>query len=326
MIPRRLVVTGTVMADILLYLDEFPQRGGAAVARDAMVAAGAGYNLLAGAARLGLPSAYAGFVGSGPFGTMVRRALGQIGVPVLLEPSQDEDTGFNFGLVGTGGAEQTTFIGWPGVESRLTLGDLRTIALVPGDAVYLSGYDLSYPDAGAALTTWVSELGQDYLLVFDPGPLAGKIAAARLDAVVGRADLLSLNAAEAAMLATGSGPATLAEALTRRMRRGARVVLRDGADGCWIAAPDEAACHVRPRPARPVDPTGAGDIHVATLVAGLANGLDLADAALSANVAASLAVEQRGASAGPTASELARAVGAASQRLAKAWGSRPRKR
>ncbi len=216
-IPRRLVVTGTVMADILLYLDGFPEQGGAAVASRAIVAAGAGYNLLAGATRLGLPAAYAGLVGSGPFGTVVRQALAGIAVPVLLAPRDDEDTGFDVGLVQASAPGQPTFIGWPGVESRLRLSDLRSLALTPGDAVYLSGYDLWYPEAGAALTEWISGLGRAYLLVFDPGPLAGQIEAARLDAAIGRADILSLNVSEAAMLTDGHDPAALAAALARRM-------------------------------------------------------------------------------------------------------------
>jgi len=307
-IPRRLVVTGTVMADILLYLDRFPEQGGAAVASRAIVAAGAGYNLLAGATRLGLPAAYAGLVGSGPFGTVVRQALAGIAVPVLLAPRDDEDTGFDVGLVQASAPGQPTFIGWPGVESRLRLSDLRSLALTPGDAVYLSGYDLWYPEAGAALTEWISGLGRAYLLVFDPGPLAGQIEAARLDAAIGRADILSLNVSEAAMLTDGHDPAALAAALARRMADAARVVLRDGADGCWAASHDSPARHIPPRRTTAVDPTGAGDIHVATLIARLAAGQDFLEAARWANIAASLAVEQAGPSAGPTESELARAV------------------
>jgi sugar/nucleoside kinase (ribokinase family) len=305
--PRRLVVSGTILVDILLYLDEFPRHGTAALASQAIVAAGAGYNLLAGAARLGLPAAYAGFVGSGPFGTVVRRALAEIAVPVLLAPRADEDTGFDVGLVQAGRPGQPTFIGWPGVESRLRLPDLRALELTPGDAVYLSGYDLWYPEAGAALSQWTSELDLAYLVVFDPGPLAGRIETARLDMVIGRADILSLNASEAAMLAGPGGPAPLAAALAQRMSSSAWVVLRDGAHGCWIAGQQTPPRHIPPRPASPVDPTGAGDIHVATLLARLAAGLDFAQAAWWANIAASLAVERLGASAGPSAAELARA-------------------
>jgi sugar/nucleoside kinase (ribokinase family) len=306
--PRRLVVTGTVIVDILLYLDEFPEPGEAAIASRAVVAAGAGYNLLAGAARLGLPAAYAGLVGSGPFGTIVRRALADIAVPVLLAARDGGDTGFDVGLVRTTIPGQPTFIGSPGVESDVALGDLRDLAVGPGDAVYLSGYDLWYPKAGAAWAEWTAGLGAECLLIFDPGPLAGQIEATRLDAAIGRADILSLNAAEAAVLADGHDPAALAGALTHRVPAPGWVVLRAGADGCWIAGHDTAPRHVQPRAATVVDPTGAGDIHVATMIARLAAGQDIAEAARWANIAASLAVERTGPGAGPTARELASAV------------------
>ena len=308
--PRRLVVTGTVLVDIELHLAEFPKPGGVAMASRAIVTAGAGYNVLAGAARLGLPAAYAGFVGTGPFGTVVSRALAARGIPVLLPPREDEDTGFDVGLVRAGSDSQPTFIGWAGAESRLTVADLRNLALESGDAVYVSGYDLWYPEAGAALTEWIPEIGPDRLLVFDPGPLVGEIPAERLEVAIGRADVLSLNASEAAMLAGGPDPSALAAALARRVPDSGWVVLRAGADGCWVASRDTPARHVPARPAVPVDPTGAGDIHVATLVARLATGQDVPEAARWANVAASLAVERAGPDAGPTATELGQAMAA----------------
>jgi sugar/nucleoside kinase (ribokinase family) len=306
--PRRLVVTGTVMVDILLYLDRMPEPGGASVASRSVVTAGAGYNLLAGAARLGLPAAYAGLVGSGPFGNLVRRALAEIAVPVLLPDPSDEDTGFDIGLVEAGTGRQPTFVGSPGAESRLSPADLRQVALSPGDAVYLSGYDLWYPEAGAALTEWATGLSDEYLLVLDPGPLVREIDAARLGQAMGRADILSLNIAEARALAAGRQPAGLAEELARRLPAEGWVVLRAGADGCWIASSGTSAEHIRARRTTLVDPTGAGDAHVAALLARLAAGDTMAEAAHWANAAAALAVERVGPDTGPSAAELARAM------------------
>jgi sugar/nucleoside kinase (ribokinase family) len=325
--PRRLVVTGTILVDILLYFDELPAPGGAANATRTVVAAGAGYNLLSGAVRLGLPAAYAGLVGDGPFGAIVRQALAGIGTPVLCAARGGQDTGFAVGLVEAGSGGQPTFLGAPGAESRLSPADLRGLALTPGDAVYVSGYDLWYPEAGAALSEWVPTLGPECLLVFDPGPLAGQVETARIDAVAGRADVLSLNLAEAAALAGrpdpagrtaggqglpepggGHDPAALAAGLARRVRAGGWVVLRAGPDGCWIARAGSSAQHIPPRPTTPADSTGAGDTHVATMLARLAAGQDVAEAAWWANVAASLAVEQAGPDTTPSADELARAV------------------
>jgi sugar/nucleoside kinase (ribokinase family) len=316
-IPRRLVVVGTVIVDLLLYLDEVPKQGEAAIASRAIVVPGAGYNVLVGATRLGMPAAYAGLIGSGPFGVMVRQALKAIAVPVLLAPRDDQDTGFDVGLVQAGTDSQPTFIGWPGVESKLAPSDLRNLAIMQGDAVYLSGYDLLYAEAGAALTDWITGLDAAYLFVFDPGPVLGQIEVARLDAVMSRADILSLNASEAAMIAgrpdtgapaQGHDLAALTVKLAGLIHTAGWVILRSGADGCWVASHETAARHIPARAAIPVDPTGAGDIHVATLLARLAVGQNVAEAALWANTAASIAVEHAGPAVGPTISELAAAV------------------
>jgi sugar/nucleoside kinase (ribokinase family) len=308
--PTRLVVVGTVLVDILLYLDRLPEPGGVAMASRSLVTPGAGYNLLAAAARLGLPAGCAGLVGTGSWGDMIAAALKRFGVPLLLPRLADRDSGFDVGLVETGTGRQPTFFGAPGAESKLTLGDLEAVPLAPGDAVYVSGYDLWYPEQGAALARWAAGIGQEYLVVFDPGPLAGEIEPARLDAVTASASILSLNTAEAARLAGEGPPQRLAAALTGKVAREGWVVLRAGAAGCWIASRTTPAWHIPARPATPVDPTGAGDAHLATLIARLAAGDDMATAARWANAAASLTIERVGPSTSPAQDELAEAMAA----------------
>lgn len=307
--PRRLVLVGSVLVDMLLYVERVPERGGDTLARRALLATGGGYNVLAGAARLGLPTAYAGRVGDGPMGERVAAELAAAGVPLLLPRAAGEDTGFDVGLVEPDGERR--FVTAPGVESRLRPTDLAAIALAPGDAVYVSGYDLLYPVSGAALAAWLPALPPDAPLVLDPGPLVAEIPPERLDGVLARTDLLSLNAREAALLAETD--VSLAEAATRLVERIAPsgwVVARDGAQGCWVAARGCEPEHVPARRAREVvDTTGAGDAHVAALLARLAAGDDLPAAARAANVAASLSIEQAGPAAGPTARELAAAMG-----------------
>jgi sugar/nucleoside kinase (ribokinase family) len=306
--PRRLVVVGSVLVDILLFVDRLPEPGGVAIARRSIVAAGAGFNLLAGATRLGLPSACAALIGDGPFGDVVRQALEAIKVPVLLPARAEEDTGFDIGLVEADTSRQPTFLGAPGAESGLRLSDLRNIQLRPGDVVYLSGYDLWYPQAGAALAAWIPDIRPECLFAFDPGPLAGEIESARLAVAMDRADILSLTVAEAVALAGTLDPPELAGALARRIPQTGWVVLRAAADGCWVARRGGPGYHVPARPVTPVDTTGAGDAHLAALLARLAAGDDIARAAWWANIAASLAVERAGPSTGPSAEELMKAA------------------
>lgn len=305
--PRRLVLVGSVLVDMLLYVERVPERGGDTLAQRAILATGGGYNVLVGAARLGLPAAYAGRVGNGPMGAQVLADLAAADMPLLLEQAMGEDTGFDVGLVEPDGERR--FVTSPGVESRLRSSDLASIAVRPGDAVYVSGYDLLYPVSGASLESWLPELPPDALLVLDPGPLVAEIPRDRFQRVLARTDLLSLNAREAAHLTGADALLEAAAGLAERIAPGGWVVARAGADGCWLAARDHAPAHFPARPVQAVvDTTGAGDAHMAALLARLAAGDDMPSAARAANVAASLSIERAGPATGPTAAELMSAL------------------
>lgn len=224
--------------------------------------------------------------------------------PTAIAACIGEDTGFDIALVEQDA--ERTFVTSPGTESRLTPADLAAIPLAPGDAVYVSGYDLTYPVSGASLGAWLLALAPEQLLVIDPGPLAAEIPYDRMLQVLARTDILSLNAREAHLFTGLDDLATAASSLARRVAPDGWVVARDGPSGCWLASRDTSTSpqHIPPRPTRAVDTTGAGDTHVAALLARLAAGDELAEAARVANVAASLSVERPGPATGPTTGEL----------------------
>jgi sugar/nucleoside kinase (ribokinase family) len=304
--PRRLVMVGSVVVDVLMYVDRLPDRGGDALARRVLTSAGGGFNLLAAAARLGMDAAYGGRTGDGPFGAQARGALDEAGIATLLPPGTEADTGVVVGLVEPDG--ERTFATSPGIEARLTTGDLRALPLRPADAVYVSGYDLVYPVSGRSLEDWLPNLPGDLLLAVDPGPLVAEIPTGRTERVLRRADVLSLNAREAASLSGLEDPAAAGASLLPRLRAGALVVVRTGADGCWLLAGGTEPVHVPGRSAGVVDTTGAGDTHVAAFLARLSVGDSPPRGARLANVAASLSVERAGPATGPTVEELAAAL------------------
>jgi len=304
--PRRLLLVGSVLVDILMYVDRLPERGGDRVARHALLTSGGGFNVLVAAARLGMPVAYAGLVGDGPMGTRVMTDLAAAGIPLVLPRAAGEDTGFDVGLVESDA--ERTFVTAPGVESRLHQADLNAVPVLPGDAIYVSGYDLYYPISGAALEEWLPRLGSQNLLVIDPGPLVAEIPGERRERVLSRTDLVSLNAREVGLLTGATNLPGAASRLVPRLAPGGWVVARAGAQGCWVASESQPPWHVPARPARALDTTGAGDAHVATLLARLATGDDMRAAARVANIAASIAVERNGPATGPTARELEEAL------------------
>ncbi|HEY0937617.1 MAG TPA: hypothetical protein VGD91_28245, partial [Trebonia sp.] len=66
-VPQRLVFAGEALVDVLMQVAALPERGGDRLASSATVTAGGGFNVMAAAARQGLPALYAGGHGTGPW-------------------------------------------------------------------------------------------------------------------------------------------------------------------------------------------------------------------------------------------------------------------
>jgi sugar/nucleoside kinase (ribokinase family) len=288
----RLVGLGSIVVDLVLAVPALPDRGGDVLATSSATAVGGGLNALVAASRAGLPSAYGGGHGTGPFGDLVRAALAAHGVPALLAATAQEDTGFCVVLVDPDG--ERTFATTVGAEGRLTAEQLGALDVRSGDHVYLSGYDLAYPHAAVVAAT-VAALPAGGALLLDPGPLVAEVDPALLDTVLGRTDWVTLNAREAALWTGRAEPGDAVVTLLRDHDALAGAVVRTGADGCVVATRGAAPLHVPGVPVvRVVDTNGAGDVHAGTFLAGLAEGLDPVLAAARANAAAAVAVASHG--------------------------------
>jgi sugar/nucleoside kinase (ribokinase family) len=300
--PRRLVLLGSILVDVVLYVPRLPPRGGDVLAGDSLTVTGGGFNVLAAAARQGLPGAYAGRHGTGRFGDQVRADLAAEGVELLLPPTPGGDTGFCVGLVETGG--ERTYVTREGVDGALTAAELAALPITEDDVAYLSGYDLTYAHAGPVAARFAA-LDPGVLTVFDPGPLVAELEAELLEPVLRRADWISANAREAELLTGRADPSLAAGRLVASGfgRRGA--VVRTGPGGCRLASspigPDGSLpVPVPGGPVVPVDTAGAGDTHVGAFVAALGRGLAPAQACRWANAAAAASVTRKGPATAPT--------------------------
>jgi len=327
--PRfdRLLHLGNVVVDVVLDVAGFPERGGDVLASSGEVTPGGGFNVMAAAAARGLPVGYAGAYGTGPFATLALAALADAGIEVLQRPKAGRDTGFVVVVVEDGG--ERTFLTSRGAEATLTADDLRTVQAGAHDAVYLSGYGLAHPSNSGAILDWLGRLGDANLVFFDPGPLAGAVPGEALGRVLRRADWLTCNAREAAMLTGCDDPVAAARALSwpsrepgdpredsqrgphphpePRWRPRGGVLVRTGPDGCLLAGADgTSVVHVPGFRVDVLDTNGAGDTHTGTFAAALARGEDPREAARIANAAAALSVTRRGPATAPSDAELAR--------------------
>ncbi len=295
--PQRLVLVGSILVDVLVYVDALPERGSDVLAGDRMLSSGGGFNVLTAAARLGLPGAYAGRIGTGAFGRQVARDLEATGIQALVPPAAGDDTGFTVGIVEASG--ERTFLTAPGVESRLDETTLGTVGLRPGDAVHVSGYDLMYPISGPAIARWLHGLAPRHLLSLDPGPL-GTASDDAIGGLLHRVDVFTLNEREALLRSGCDRADEAAAALGALIAPGGVAVVRVGPSGCWVAQPGAAPVLVPGHRADVIDTTGAGDVHTGAVLARLAAGDSPLQAARIANVAAALSTEHAGGAAGPT--------------------------
>jgi ribokinase len=295
--PRRLVMLGSILVDLVLDVPALPERGGDVLAQQVGYHPGGGFNIAAAAARLGLPTVYAGPIGSGPMADRVVNALDADGIEPLLPQRADQDTGLCITLVDPGG--ERSFVTVTGADGVMDLAELSSLRYLEGDALYVSGYDLAYPVSGPVLAEYVAAIpsrgdGGPWLIV-DPSPLVAQTLDSVWASVLPRADVVSCNDHE-------SGPT---QSLLHRFTSSAVLIHRQGPAGASVVQPDGTATFVPGYPVEPVDTTGAGDVHVGAMLAALAQGQDWTGAVDLANRAAAFSVTRRGGAVGPTPAQLA---------------------
>ena len=297
----RLLFAGEAFVDLLMWVPALPERGGDLLAASSGIAVGGGFNVMAAAARQGLPVRYAGGHGTGPWGDLVRSALAREKIEILRPPDPRADTGFDVALVEPAG--ERTFVTSLGAESLPAPDGWDPALAVPGDAVYVSGYGLVAPVSGPQLGAWAAALPAGVTLFVDPGPLVADIPPGTLDPVLARVDWWSCNRREATLLTGATGPADAARQLRARLPH-ASVMVRASAQGCVLATPDAEPIQIPAPRVNAVDTTGAGDAHAGVFLAALAGGLQPAVAAARANAAAALSTTRTGPATAPDRDEL----------------------
>jgi sugar/nucleoside kinase (ribokinase family) len=292
----RVVCLDTVMIDFALIIDSLPARGGDALSSRRLMTAGGGYNVMSAARRQGVNALYVGQLGVGRFADIARGVLLNEGIHVALASRGDLDLGVCVVLVDQSG--ERTFVTSPGAELTLSAYELSTVSLVSGDVVYVSGYNVVYPEVARTVSEWLAALPTEVVVAFDPGPRASDIAPEIMARVIERTDWLLCNTAEAQLWVSSDDALDCASELRGRAQH-SMVVVRDGANGC-AAASAQGLVRAPGFAAHVVDTNGAGDVHNGVVIAELMMGTSLEEALLRANAAASIAIASFGPATCPT--------------------------
>jgi len=312
----RVLVVGSVNVDLVVAAPRLPLPGQTVTGADvARYQGGKGGNQATAAARLGARVAFVGAVGVDDMGSEARSALVAEGIDIAGLVETDRPTGVAL-IVVDPRAENLIAVA-PGangdVHAPHVEAALGRLAPGPRDVVLVSRE--IPPDGVRAALEIGREAGATTIL--NPAP------ADDLDPVtLALADVLTPNETELALL-VGGGPAgddpksAARNLLASRASAGPRltgrgpadrdpaVVVTLGAAGALVVRTGSAVVAVPAPAVHPVDATGAGDTFNGALAAGLAGGLDLAEAVRRAVAAAAFSTTRPGARGGmPTRAEL----------------------
>jgi ribokinase len=284
---RHLLVVGSANADLYVEIERLPLPGETLPGHKAAVRPGGkGANQAAAAARLGLPTRFAGRFGTDAFAAPLRSALAEAGAD--LSPSRDVPgpTGQAFILLQQGGENSIVLVGganraWE-AEPRFELAGAGALLLqreIP-DSVNLAA-------ARAARTAGVP-------VVLDCGgddtPLPTELLAL--------IDVVSPNESELARLTglpTEDDDAVLAAARWLQARGVGTVLVKLGSRGCLLVPAVGDTIRQTAFRVPVVDTTGAGDCFTGAYTVGLVEGLPEARRLRLACAAAALCVQGLGA-------------------------------
>ena len=297
MMARLVQMTGPVI-DLIYQVRALPRSGQEAIVTGFSTAPGGGFNAMVAARAAGIEVTLGGTLGDGPFAQIISSALASHGIDLARARMSGRDQGCCVVMLEPDG--ERSFVAAPGAEGRIAPQDLADIALAPGDWVMLSGYTLHYPEACQAVADWVATLPPRVTLIFDPSPVVAELPAELLVPVMARADWISANAEEAAIL-TGQPDATQAAQAMSQTRAGA--VVRQGAAGCILSFAGQNH-HLPGHEVTAIDTNGAGDTHIGSFIAELMQTGDPLHAARYANIAAALSTTREGPATAPARAQV----------------------
>lgn len=242
---------------------------------------GVAFNVLRNLVRLGRQPQALIPVGEGIWAQRVLAELQTLGVRSGL-PRRQSDNGWVLSLITPDG--ERTFVTTVGCEREWPLSELSAVEVPERAIVSVSGFQLTLPNS--QLIDWLESLPASATVVVDPGARAAQLAQNEelAQRVFARADVVSLNREEAQFL----------EAVA--LNCGCKLVLRAGAEGArWVdPSSPETEVTVPALPVDVVDTVGAGDAHLAAVLAGLADGEEPAEMMRKANALAARVVSGAG--------------------------------
>jgi ribokinase len=286
------VVVGSINIDLVANTNRIPVEGETVLGSDFQIhPGGKGANQAVAVARLGHPVSMIGRLGDDAFGSQLKTHLENAGVDVAGVMTTPGSSGVAIIIVGEKG--ENCIVITPGANALLTPKDLDMhIEIIRSAGVVLTQLEIPIETVQHLAKICTRE---KVPLILDPAP-AKEIPQSLFEDV----EWFTPNETEAAFFAksrNGAGetsdPTAMAKTL---MDRGVkRLVLKLGARGAFIAAPDGVAEMLTSFSVNAVDTTAAGDAFNGAFATALLMEMDPVESARFAAAAAAISVTRPGA-------------------------------
>ena len=229
-------------------------------------------------------------VGRGMYGNMIAGDLEKLGYPILIR-EEESDNGYCLCLVEEDG--ERTFITVKGAEGCFRPSWFEQLSQDAYDSIYVAGYQVC-GNSGRVISGWMEgakDRMKEKRVFFAPGPVITDIDGDVMERILSVEPILHLNEKEAfdyAKQPSVEGCLRYLHGLNHNL-----VVVTMGASGTMYydgsGIKTVPACKTRVK-----DTIGAGDSHVAAMIAGYSKGLDTEQCVRLANRVASEIVSIQG--------------------------------
>lgn len=289
MTESHIVVVGSFVMDLVVWLPHFPRKGETLhPTRFETFAGGKGFNQAVTARRCGAQVSMVGKLGNDAFGEMFFDLLKREGIDYRFV-ARDATTGTSLGIPMIDPNGDNCIIGIPRANTRLSAAEVERARDV------IAGADVLMLQLEVPVEASLRAAQMARTVVLNPAPAHVPIDLLVLE---GRVDWLIPNEVEAEMIAgvTVRGVDEAQEAGRVMLARGVRqgVIVTLGTRGA-VAVTHEGNWYAPAFPITPVDPTGAGDAFCGAFAVALAEGQPVERALRFANAAGALCASVAGA-------------------------------
>ena len=265
------LVIGAAIIDIIMKIKRLPKSGEDILCSETVSAVGGCAYNVAGTLR-GFDADHDLFVpvGRGMYGNMIAGDLEKLGYPILIR-EEESDNGYCLCLVEEDG--ERTFITVKGAEGCFRPSWFEQLSQDDYDSIYVAGYQVC-GNSGRVISGWMEgakDRMKEKRVFFAPGPVITDIDGDVMERILSVEPILHLNEKEAfdyAKQPSVEGCLRYLHGLNHNL-----VVVTMGASGTMYydgsGIKTVPACKTRVK-----DTIGAGDSHVAAMIAGYSKGLD----------------------------------------------------